>query len=71
MRGIGHVAVVLHRKCPITKQMQQDRLACRVKNADIKRECYAARVVNDMLLTEVNIRLILKKKYSGVGIIYE
>ena len=51
--------------------MQQDRLACKVKNADIKRECYAARVVNDMLLTEVNIRLILKKKYSGVGIIYE
>jgi hypothetical protein len=39
MRGIGHVAVVLHRKWPVTKQRD------------------AARVV--------------KKKYSGVGIIYE
>jgi len=34
MRGTGHVAVVLHRKCPGAKQMQPDRLARRVKNAD-------------------------------------
>jgi len=34
MRGIGYAAVVIHRKCPVTKQMYQDRLAHRVKNAD-------------------------------------
>jgi len=34
MRGTGHAAVVIHRKCPVTKQMQQDRLAPRVKDAD-------------------------------------
>jgi len=34
MRGTGHAAVVVHRKCPVTKQMQQDRLALRVKDAD-------------------------------------
>ena len=34
MRGTGHAAVVVHRQCPVTKQMQQDRLALRVKDAD-------------------------------------
>ena len=36
MQGTGHAAVILHRKCPVTKQMRQDRFACKVKNADIK-----------------------------------
>ncbi len=36
MRGTGHAAVDFHRKCPVTKQMQQDWLARRVKNAGIK-----------------------------------
>jgi len=34
MRGTGHEAVVIHRKCPVMKQIQQDRLALRVKDAD-------------------------------------
>jgi hypothetical protein len=36
MRSTEHAAVVLHRKSPVTKQMQEDRLAWKVKNADIK-----------------------------------
>jgi hypothetical protein len=36
MRGTGHAAVVLHRKCPVTKQMQPDRLGQRLKSADIE-----------------------------------
>ena len=36
MQGTGHAAVVLHRKCPVRKQIRPDRLARRVKNADIK-----------------------------------
>ncbi|MFW6123626.1 MAG: hypothetical protein ACOC5G_00220 [Acidobacteriota bacterium] len=27
MKGAGHEVVVLHFECPVTKQMQQDRLA--------------------------------------------
>jgi len=34
MRGAGHEAVVLHCECPATKQMKQDRLAWKVKEAD-------------------------------------
>jgi len=33
MRGAGHEVVVLHFECPVTKQMQQDRLACGKKMA--------------------------------------
>ena len=36
MQGTGHAAVVLHRKCPATKQMQADRLGRRLKNGGIK-----------------------------------
>jgi len=36
MRGVKDEAVVLHRKSFATKQMRRDRLARRVKNADIK-----------------------------------
>ncbi|MBE0460155.1 MAG: hypothetical protein IBX60_00745 [Candidatus Aminicenantes bacterium] len=39
MQGTGYAAVVVHRKCPVTKQMQLDRLARRVKNADIENKC--------------------------------
>ncbi len=38
MRGTGHAAVVLHRKCPVTKQMRQARLARRVKKADFRQD---------------------------------
>jgi len=34
MRGVTHAAVVVHRKWVTTKQMQQNRLARMVKNAD-------------------------------------
>jgi hypothetical protein len=34
MRGMTHAAMVVHRKWVITKQMQQDRFARGVKNAD-------------------------------------
>jgi len=34
MRGTAHEVVVLHHECAVTKQMRQDRLACKVKNAD-------------------------------------
>jgi len=34
MRGAEHEAVVFHRECAATKQMRQDQLARRVKNAD-------------------------------------
>jgi len=34
MRGVTHAAVVVHRKWVTTKQMRQNRLARRVKNAD-------------------------------------
>ena len=37
MRDTGHAAVVLHRKCFVTKQMQSDRLGRRLKDADIKK----------------------------------
>jgi hypothetical protein len=43
MRGTGHAAVVSHRKCPVTTQMRQDRLAQRVKNADIKMKSLCGR----------------------------
>jgi len=33
MRGAGHEAVAFHCECPATKQMRQDRLARRVKDA--------------------------------------
>ena len=36
MRGTGYAAVVLHRKCPVTTQMQTDWLGRRLKNADIE-----------------------------------
>jgi len=35
MQGTGHEVVVLHRECPGTKQMKQDRLALWVKNGDL------------------------------------
>ncbi len=31
MQGTGNEAVVLHRECPVTKQVHRDRLARRVK----------------------------------------
>jgi len=34
MQGAAYETVVLHRECAATQQMQQDRLAPRVKNAD-------------------------------------
>ena len=34
MQGVTHAAVVVHRKWVTTKQMHQNRLARRVKNAD-------------------------------------
>ena len=34
MRGVSHAAVVVYRKWVTTKQMCQNRLARRVKNAD-------------------------------------
>jgi len=34
MRGVSHAAVVIHRKWVTTKQMRQNRLAPKVKNAD-------------------------------------
>ena len=34
MSGTGHAAVVIHRQWVTTKQMQQDRLALMVKDAD-------------------------------------
>jgi len=40
MRGAGCEAVVLHRECPATKQMQRDRLACKVKNVCISIQIY-------------------------------
>jgi hypothetical protein len=36
MRGTGHAAVVLHRKGPVTTQMQTDWLGRRLKNAGMK-----------------------------------
>jgi len=36
MRGTGYAAVVLHRKCPVTKQMRWNRPAQRVNYSDIK-----------------------------------
>jgi len=36
MQSTGYAAVVLHRKCLVTKQMQPDRFACKVKNAGNK-----------------------------------
>jgi len=41
--------VVVHRKCPVTKQMQLDRLARRVKNADIDEKKYMVKELNFML----------------------
>jgi len=41
--------VVVHRKCPVTKQMQLDRLARRVKNADIDEKKYMVKELNVML----------------------
>ncbi len=35
MQGAAYEAVVLHRELVTTQQMQQDRLAQRVKNADV------------------------------------
>jgi len=35
MQGMVHEAVLVHREWAATKQMWQDRLARRVKNADI------------------------------------
>jgi len=70
MRGTGHVAVVLHRKCPGAKQMQPDRLACKVKNAGIKKG-YVAGMVNVVLVRKLVIRLIGKKIDGSAGIIYE
>jgi len=35
MRGTGYEAVVLHRKCPVTKQMQ--KMAIKIKNENEKR----------------------------------
>jgi len=71
MRGTGHAAVVLHRKCPGAKQMQPDRLACKVKNAGNKMKSYMSGTVNVVLVIEPVIRLIGKKIDSSVGIIYE
>jgi len=34
MQGTAHEVVVLHHEWAVTKQMQQDRLACKVKIAD-------------------------------------
>jgi hypothetical protein len=31
MQGTGHEVVVFHYECPVTKQMQRDRLALMVK----------------------------------------
>jgi hypothetical protein len=36
MRGVAHEAVVIHRDWAATKQMQKDRLAQRVKDAEIE-----------------------------------
>ncbi|MBE0460783.1 MAG: hypothetical protein IBX60_04025 [Candidatus Aminicenantes bacterium] len=49
MRGTGCAAVVVHRKCPVTKQMQSDRLARRVKNADIEGKKYMVNDLNVMM----------------------
>jgi len=49
MRGTGYAAVVVHRKCPVTKQVQLDRLARRVKNADIEEKKCMGKELNVML----------------------
>ncbi|MEA2004725.1 MAG: hypothetical protein U9O50_00425 [Acidobacteriota bacterium] len=49
MRGTGYAAVVVHRKYPVTKQMQSDRLARRVKNVDIEEKKYMLKELNVML----------------------
>jgi hypothetical protein len=36
MQGTRHEDVVFHFECLVTKQMKQDRLAYKVKSADIK-----------------------------------
>jgi len=49
MRGRGYAAVVVLRKCPVTKQMQLDRLARRVKNANIEEKNGMGKELNVML----------------------
>jgi len=36
MQGEGHEVVVLHYECPVTKQVQQDRLASMVEKWRLK-----------------------------------
>jgi len=49
MRGTGDAAVVLHRKWPVTTHMQPDRLARRVKNADMNFFEFIGKKINNML----------------------
>jgi hypothetical protein len=71
MRGIGHAAVVFHRKCPITTQMQPDRLARRVKNAGMKFLKLMENEKNIVLGEKLYCMQIIKAIGKSAGIIYE
>jgi len=49
MRGTAHEVVVLHHECDVTKQMRKDRLALKVKNADIEEKKCMGKELNVML----------------------